>query len=329
MAPRILSALAAPLRAALAMHTAPLHRVAERQLLLQAQSMALAMRARDRLEGLHAVEFRAFSQWGEDGIIDWLVENLRGIPHSFVEFGVQDYRESNTRLLLQLRNWRGLVLDASSAHIADIEAQDVSWRHDLTAKRAFIDRSNINDLIADAGFGGDIGLLSIDIDGNDYWVWEGITAAKPWIVVCEYNAVLGDRRGLSIPYDPSFDRTKAHFSNLYFGATIRALVGLAGRKGYRFVGTVSSGCNAFFVRDDVASEVIARLDGVWAFPSAVREARDAEGRLTLAGGLRRKSIIDRLPLIDVETSQETTLAAGDVYSTEWAAGLPAKIVPGA
>lgn len=324
MAPRFLSAITVPIRAALAAHTAPLHRLAERQLLLQAQAMAQTTRARERLDGLHAAEFCAFSQWGEDGIIDWLVERLPGIPRSFVEFGVQDYRESNTRLLLQLRNWRGLVLDGSAAHIADIAAQDVSWRHDLTAKCAFIDRSNIDDLIARAGFGGDIGLLSIDIDGNDYWVWEGLTAVRPWIVVCEYNAVLGDRRSLSVPYDPSFERTKAHHSNVYFGASIRALTRLAERKGYGFVGTASSGCNAFFVRSDVAAEVIGRLDGIWAFPSSVREARDAEGRLTLVSGLRRKNVIERLPLMDVEAGSGTTLAAGDVYSPEWAAGLPAK-----
>ena len=95
-------------------------------------------------------------------------------------------------------------------------------------------------------------------------------------------------------------------------------------KGYRFAGTVSSGCNAFFVRSDVAAEVTGRLDGIWAFPSSVREARDADGRLTLAGGLQRKSVIERLPLMDVEAGNATTLAAGDVYSPEWAAGLPAK-----
>lgn len=325
MAARLLSRIAAPLRAVLAAHTAPLNRMAERQLLLQAQAMAQANRARERLAGLQAAEFCAFSQWGEDGIIDWLVEHLPGIPRSFVEFGVQDYREANTRLLLQLRNWRGLVLDGSDAHIADIAAQDISWRHDLTARRAFIDRSNINDLLASTGFAGEIGLLSIDIDGNDYWVWEVLTAANPWIVVCEYNAVLGDRRSLSVPYDAAFERTKAHHSNLYFGASIGALVSLARRKGYAFVGTVSSGCNAFFVRSDLAPALVARLDGVWAFPSTVREARDAEGRLTLTGGAKRKTLIERLPLVDVETGNATTLAAAEAYSPEWAAGSPVKI----
>lgn len=324
MAPRFLGAISAPIRAALAAHTAPLHRLAERQLLLQAQAIAHTTRGKERLEGLHAAEFCAFSQWGEDGIIDWLIEHLPGIPRSFVEFGVQDYRESNTRLLLQLRNWRGLVLDGSAAHIADIKAQDISWRHDLTAKCAFIDRDNINDLIAGARFGGDIGLLSIDIDGNDYWVWEGLTAARPWIVICEYNAVLGDRRPLSVPYDSSFERTKAHHSNLYFGASIRALTYLAERKGYRFVGTVSSGCNAFFVRGDIASPVAAALYGTWMFPSSVREARDVEGRLILASGLQRKKLIDRLPLIDVESGSTTALASVDAYSPEWTASMPTK-----
>lgn len=327
MTQRIISKLAAPLRAILASHTGPIYRMAERQLLLQAQAMAQTMRRREQLEFLHEAEYCAFSQWGEDGIIDWLVEHLPDIPRSFVEFGVQDYREANTRLLLQLRNWRGLVLDGSAAHIADIEAQDVSWRHELTARRAFIDRTNINDLIAGAGFGGEIGLLSVDIDGNDYWVWEALTAATPWIVVCEYNAVLGDRLGLSVPYDANFERTKAHHSNLYFGASIPALAWLAKRKGYEFIGTGSSGCNAFFVRRDLAPAVAKRLAHVVAFPSAVRESRSSDGKLTLTGGAKRKTIIEHMQLIDVETGEETSLSARDPYSPEWASGRPVTLAP--
>jgi len=311
----------APVRRMLGATTAPLHGMAERSLILQAQMAAQATRGRERLDRLAAAEFRAFSQWGEDGIVDWLVERLSGISRSFVEFGVQDYRESNTRLLLQLRNWRGLVLDGSEEYVADIQSQDLYWRHDLTAKCAFIDRDNINALIKSAGFAGPLGLLSIDVDGNDYWIWEAIDTAMPAIVVCEYNAVLGDRFALTVPYRADFQRSLAHASNLYFGASIKALTALARRKGYEFVGTTSTGCNAFFVRRDLAPSVLGSLSAVWAYPSAVREARDSEGCLTFTGGSARKAIIAHLPLVNIETGTETTLSAcGEIYSPEWASG---------
>ncbi len=111
-------------------------------------------------------------QWGEDGIIDWLVEKLPGIPRTFVELGVEDYRESNNRLLLNLRNWCGLVMDGSQEHKASILLESIFWRYDLTPKCAYMDGDNVKDLIASSGISGEIGLLSIDIDCNDYWVWQ-------------------------------------------------------------------------------------------------------------------------------------------------------------
>ncbi|MFZ0536219.1 MAG: hypothetical protein WAM47_05140, partial [Candidatus Sulfotelmatobacter sp.] len=210
----------------------------------------------DAISSLDEVEFKVFSQWGEDGIIDWLIERAEIPPHlhSFIEFGVESYAEANTRFLLQNRNWRGLVMDGDPARIERLNKQkQLFWGYDLTAKSAFITRENVNDLFVDAGFSGEIGLLSIDIDGNDYWVWEAIRAVRPIICVCEYNAVFGDIWPISVPYDPHFVRTRPEFRNLYFGASIAAFRSLASQKGYQFLGTNSGGVNAFFIREDYAS----------------------------------------------------------------------------
>lgn len=294
-----------------------LHRQ-ERQMLMQALTLAKQNRLLPELADFSEVEFSAFSQFGEDGVIDWLVSRLPDIPQSFIEFGVEDYRESNTRLLLQLRNWFGLVIDGSPAHVQDIQSQDVYWRHELIATCAFIDQENINTLIEDAGLRGEIGLLSIDIDGNDYWVWQAIDVVSPAIVVCEYNAVFGDIYPLSVPYDPAFQRTRAHHSNLYFGASLQAMITLGNRKGYTFVGTTSTGCNAFFVRNDYAQSVLGSLNKVLAYPSRIREHRDAENCLLYTGGLLRNRVIEKLPLINTETSTHTTLAQlKDIYSPQW------------
>jgi hypothetical protein len=291
----------------------------ERLLVNQAQLIANYNREIKNLDDISLAEFCAFSQWGEDGIIDWLVERLPSIPQTFIEFGVEDYRQSNTRLLLQLRNWRGLVMDGSSNHIKDIQNQEIYWRYELEARCAFIDCENINQLIGDAGFLGEIGLLSIDIDGNDYWVWRALSVVQPAIVVCEYNAVFGDLHQLTVPYKCDFQRTLAHHSNLYFGASIRALIQLGHAKGYQFVGTSSTGCNAFFVRSDFGPSILNSLDFVAAYPSSVREARNINGQLEFIGGLNRSRLIEHLPLVDLNNGVETTLAdQAHIYSSQWA-----------
>lgn len=305
---------------------APLRRSLDRQMVMQALVLAKANRRAASLADLSDAEFSAFSQWGEDGVIDWLISRLPDIPRTFVEFGVEDYHEANTRLLLQIHNWRGLVMDGSEAHIRDIQSQEIYWRHGLTAKCAFIDRDNIDRLLQEGGMRGDIGLLSIDIDGNDYWVWQAIQAINPAIVVSEYNAVLGDLYALTVPYRADFLRMQAHHSNLYFGASLPALIGLGKQKGYTFVGTTSTGCNAFFVRDDLVSRVMDGLSGAWAFPSQVREARDEQRKLLFLDGADRTARIAHLPLVNLCTGAQTCLAeCGELYSDAWKSGLQVQI----
>jgi hypothetical protein len=297
----------------------PIYLMSERLIVLEAAQLAKTNSARKKIQEISAVEFCAFSQWGEDGIIQWLVDNLPDIPKTFIEFGVEDYRQSNTRLLLQLKNWQGLVMDGSAEHIKNICNQEIYWRYSLEAKCAFIDCENINKLILDSGLGGDIGLLSIDIDGNDYWVWKAINVVSPAIVVCEYNAVLGDRHCLTVPYRANFQRTNAHHSNLYFGASIKALIKLASDKGYQFLGSTSTGCNAFFVRNDLAQNILSMLDFASVYPSSVREARDPHGRLLFVDGLERSHLISHLPFIDLEHGNPVVLSDyTNLYSSEWA-----------
>jgi hypothetical protein len=320
----LLSGFTRHFRRQLAAANAPLRELAERQLVLQALLEAKANRARQKVSGLFEVEFCAFSQWGEDGILDWLVERLGDVPPVFIEFGVEDYREANTGLLLQLRNWRGLVLDGSLRHINNIKRQNIYWRHNIEAKHAFIDSGNINQLISEAGLSGEIGIMSIDIDGNDYWVWDKIAVVDPVIVVCEYNAVFGDKYALTVPYRADFQRTKAHHSNLYFGASLPAMIAMGSDKGYTFVGTTSTGCNAFFIRNDRSQEIIHALEGAWAFPSSAREARDASGNLTFVSGLERPKVTAQMPVVDLDISAQelvTLESKGDLYSKEWRAGL--------
>lgn len=275
-------------------------------------------RAMDRIGELSEVEWRSFSQWGEDGIIDWLVHQIPDIPRTFVEFGVENYQESNTRMLLQLRNWKGLVMDGSRKNMAHLQRQALFWKYDLEAVSAFIDAENINELISSSGFSGDTGILSIDIDGNDYWVWNAIQCISPVIVICEYNAVLGNIHAISVPYDPQFMRHKAHSSRLYYGASLPALLQLAKQKGYTFLGTNLHGTSGFFVRSDKAEFIAPKIERVVTYPSRFREARDAGGQLLYLSGLDRIQPIAHLPFVRVPEGQTTTLADLDeLYSESW------------
>ncbi|MDW5265172.1 MULTISPECIES: hypothetical protein [Acidobacteriaceae] len=283
------------------------------------------VRSRKMISSLQDVEFQMSSQWGEDGIIDWLIEQseISCVSQSFIEFGVEDYRESNTRFLLQNRNWRGLIMDGNKAVTRAVREDALMASHDLTVQASFITRENINELIANAGFGGDIGLLSIDLDGNDYWVWEAIHVIRPIICICEYNAVFGDMFPVCIPYEAQFDRAIAHHSYLYFGASILALQSLATKKGYRFVGTTSAGNDAFFVREDYARQFVDKsLQSVGALPSFFRESRDRFGRRNYIGGVERLKEIATLPVVNVVTGE--TVRLGDlesIYSKEWLSAM--------
>lgn len=251
---------------------------------------------------LRAAEFRVFSQWGEDGIIQALLSAipLVSLRKVFVEFGVANYTESNTRFLLVNDNWSGLVIDGSEQNIDYIRQDPIYWQYNIKAECRFITRDNINELIKGSGISGDIGLLSVDIDGNDYWVWERINCVSPAIVITEYNARFGADRAVTVPYDANFRRSTAHHSMIYYGASLKALTELASRKGYALVGCNSAGNNAFFVRRDLLGDRLKERSVDESFVrNQFRETRDRQGNLMFLGPEEESAVLATLPLVDV------------------------------
>jgi hypothetical protein len=183
----------------------------------------------------------------------------------------------------------------------------VYWAHNLKAECAFVTKENINQVLESSGLQGDIGLLSIDIDGNDYWIWEAIQCIQPRVVICEYNSLYGAERKIVTPYSPQFSRREAHSSNIYYGASLAALADLASKKGYALVGTGKASLNSFFVRHDVLGNLKA-LTAVEAYSAPqIRESMDAAGQLTYLSVEERLKQIGHLPVIDIDTGSTLSL----------------------
>ena len=256
-------------------------------------------------DNIQDYEFKIFSQSGEDGIIQFLVNNVEIKNKIFIEFGVQDYMESNTRFLMMNNNWSGLVMDGSEKNIRKLISCSWFWQYDLEARAVFIDKDNINELVSSPKYT-DIGILSIDIDGNDYHILKQIDIKKlnPSILILEYNSVFGVDRKITVPYDKTFVRTKVHYSNLYFGASLPALTDLANSLGYALVGCNSIGSNAFYVRRDLLNGKVQEKSVKESYvESKFRESRDKLGHLSLISGKDRYEVIKGLDVLNTETGQ--------------------------
>ena len=286
--------------------------LAERNLFLSAKIFSENV-GKNRIRSLADVEFKVFSQFGEDGIIQWLIRNVEIANKTFVEFGASDYKEANTRFLMMNDNWSGLIMEGNARDVAEVMDWNRLWLYDLEVKNCFITRENINELIADSGIQGDIGLLSIDIDGIDYWILESIFVIQPRIIICEYNNVFGNDYAVSVPYDESFDRTEKHYSNLYWGASLPAFKKLLGRRGYYYVGSNSAGNNAFFVQKDCFDRTKIMGNPEEEFVDAkYRESLDASGQWSYLKGEEKLQAIKNMEVVDLDGGN-CIRSIGDVF----------------
>lgn len=260
-----------------------------------------------KFENIQDAEFSVFSQWGDDGIIQYLIHTIGITNKTFIEFGVENYREANTRFLLINNNWKGLVIDGSEKNIQFIKNDSISWNYSLNSVAKFITKENLNSLIENNGFKGEIGLLHIDVDGNDYWLWECLNIVNPEIVIVEYNSVFGNKKPISVPYKADFFVTKEHYSNLYFGASLKALEYLANKKGYFLVGSNSNGNNAYFVRNDKMIG-LSKMTSEEAYVACkFKQNRDPNYSLTLIDDSIMISNCGDLPVINVINNETIKL----------------------
>ncbi len=217
-----------------------------RNILLYENLQTLASRHGDDRPALTTSELKVFSQNGEDGVIAEVMRRTGTEHRHFVEFGIGEGVEGNCVFLADVLGWHGLFIEASTSAYPALRHR-YEGRPDVTTMHAVVSAENVEQLLADARVPTDVDVVSIDIDGNDYWVWEALAAFTPRLVVIEYNGALPLGSTLVQPYDPgaSWEATD------YFGASLGALEHLGAEKGYFLAHTDLSGTNAFFVREDL------------------------------------------------------------------------------
>ena len=213
------------------------------------------------LPGMDEIGFRVFSENDEDGILLFIFSIIGVTNKKVIDLGAASIGNSNTANLIVNHGWVGMLIDGNENalkssrefyyHCSDTRNFPPKLVH------AWITAENVNTIISEQGFSGEIDLLSIDMDGVDYWIWKAVDCVDPRVVVAEYQDIIGPEKSLTVPYDPDFkgkdyevNRRVGNFS----GASLPALVKLGREKGYRLVGCNRYGYNAFFIRTGIAEE---------------------------------------------------------------------------
>jgi hypothetical protein len=219
------------------------------------------------LPPLNDLGFKMFSQTNEDGILLALFAIIGTQNKKCVEICAGDGLECNCANLILHHSWQGLLVDGNEKQVARGRAHFQSSPHTFifppVFAHAWVTRGNVNELMTSHGFSGEIDLLSLDMDGVDYWIWEAITVITPRVVVLEYADDLGPDVSWTVPYsDDFYGYAKGMVNDMpnFAGASLAAFVKLATRKGYRLVAINSLGFNAFFIREDLAKGLLPTLE---------------------------------------------------------------------
>lgn len=255
--------------------------IGQRQLYLNYQEKATSL----ELPKISETGFRVFSQFEEDGMLLFIFSVIGMTNKTFVEIGSDDGVNSNSANLYFNFGWRGLFIDGNPNSIKRgvrfFSKYPHTWHYQPKFLCSKVNRENVNDLIKSQGFEGEIGLLSIDIDGYDYWVWDALEIIDPQVVIIETHNEFG-LEDIVVPYDPNYSYPGNH--PLYHGASPKAMTKLAEKKGYRLVGANQLGFNFIFLKNGLADELIPEVTvesvlkhpSVWEGHQGFEEIKDWE-----------------------------------------------------
>lgn len=210
------------------------------------------------------VGFRVHSQHEEDGILLFIFSLIGTTNKKCVEICAGDGIECNTANLIINHRWIGLLCDGDDLNIEKAKKYysanpDTMFWPPIIIKE-WITKKNVNRILEENGFAGQIDLLSLDIDGIDYWLWKEISSIAPRVVVLEFNHLWGPDASVTVPYRENFVAEFTKYGSDYAGASLKAFVKLGKEKGYRLVGTNAIATNAFFVRNDICCDWLPEID---------------------------------------------------------------------
>lgn len=228
------------------------------------------------LSGFDDVQFRVFSQNGEDGILLYIFSLVGTTNKTYVEICAGNGIECNTANLTINHGWRGLLFDGNEENVKagntfyQKHRDTFSWAPQIQHEWITVD--NVNDLIAQRGVSGEIDLLSLDLDGNDYWVLKALNVISPRVIVVEYQTAWGPDIAITQRYNKDFHISQHKVDGVLprCGASLAAFEMLLTPRGYRLVGCERQCFNAFFIREDVGNEIFPRIDrkSCFDYPSA-------------------------------------------------------------
>jgi len=269
----------------------------------------------EEITDLTEAEVKIFSQNGEDGIIDYLVNMLKLNEKNFVEIGVGNYRESNTRFLYNKYHPKGLIVD----YIDDMEKKVKPfvnlWKGDLRICNKQINSENIIDTL-DQNCNYEIDIFSVDIDSIDYWIIEKLNNNISKIFVAEYNPIFGSELEVTVPNISGFERNKYHYSNLCYGMSLRALINLMNKKGYYFIGTNLQKINAFFISKNFEKEKFfqnIKIQGLDNYVNSnIRDSRDKNYNLSYLSGDQKFKEIEECKVVNLKENKNKLVQLKDL-----------------
>ena len=269
------------------------------------------------IKNLNDLDYQIFSQNGEDGILDFLINRLGIKIPKFVEIGIGDYSECNSRFIYEKYSPKGLVVDC----IKDLEkkvSKNVNlWKGQLEVIEKKVNSKNIFDIINSKNFFDKLDIFSIDVDGIDYWIIKELPKNFSKIAVIEYNSVFGKEKSITVPNIDDFNRTDYHYSNLCFGMSLKAAIEIMREKDFYFVGVNLMRNNAFFVSNTFSKDKYfknLRIDNLEQIDDAnFQESRNKDGKLNYLSGTDKIKEIGECEVIDLSHSSFTKIKIKNLF----------------
>jgi len=257
---------------------------------------------------LSDVDYKIFSQNGEDGILDYLIHQLNLEKPKFIEIGVGDYTEANTRFIFERCSPKGTIVDCIENLEDKVKKNLKLWKGELKIINKIVNSKNIIEIMQESNCSSDLDIFSLDIDGIDYWIIDKLPKNFSKIVVLEYNSTFGNEIEVTIPNIENFDRTKYHYSNLCYGMSFQAAIKLMEKKNFYYIGTNLFNNNIFFISKKFSKEkyfknlVIGKSE--YNGDAFFRESRDKDGNLNYLSGKKKLREISECKVVDLGNNNE-------------------------